>query len=419
MPSVSARALLLAAVSTTGSLGLLVAGGGATFGDSPGDGPGSGQPAPADHGGSPTLQVSVLLSGASLQHQFTAAGATGPTSEPLTKPDDITRLGDHLFVGFQNGVGPQGEASSDGNLNSTIVEVTMSGQVVNQWDIVGKADGVTADRQTHTILATVNEDNNSALYSIDPSSPSPAGAVTRYAYNGAPPHGGGTDAISIYRGQVLISASAPGTTGLPAPQPTDPAVYSVTLNPSTLVATVAPLFGDEATGQNANFGSAQFGQPTTLALTDPDSNEVVPFSAPRFGGDFMLTAQGDQQQVYVDDAGRPGQHLSVLSLSQAVDDTAWTTDRWGRLFSADSSNDAIDVLTGPFRDDQPLAVATPCGSNGAPATCPAPPTFPANYLATINPWTGQVSPVAVAGAAYAPQGGLVFVPGSGRSDFDQ
>jgi hypothetical protein len=41
-------------------------------------------------------------------------------------------------------------------------------------------------------------------------------------------------------------------------------------------------------------------------LTDPDSSEDVPFFAPRFAGDFMLTSQGDQEQVFVSDAGGPG-----------------------------------------------------------------------------------------------------------------
>ena len=66
-------------------------------------------------------------------------------------------------------------------------------------------------------------------------------------------------------------------------------------------------------------------------------------------------------------------------------------------------------MTGPFRDDQPVVVATPCDAGSAPATCPAPPAYPANYLATLNPWTGQVTALTVGGAPYVPQGGLVFV----------
>jgi len=362
-------------------------------------------------GDAPAFNVTDILSGASLHHTFMPTGSSVPQSEVLSKPDDITRLGDDLFVGFQNGVGTQGEPSADGNRDSTIVELTLRGHPVAQWDIAGKADGVTADPALGLVIATVNEDANSVLYTVDPGDPS---GVTRYAYNEPLPHAGGTDAISVFHGQLFISASAPGTTGLPAPQATYPAVYSVTLDAKTQVATVSPLFSDEDAATVANVNSSQFRQTATLALTDPDSNEVVPLDAPRFGGDFMLTSQGDQQQIFVSDPGSPGQRLAVLSLSQSVDDTAWADGRWGRLYSTDSSNDAVDVVTGPFGDGQVLAVVTPCGANSAPATCPAPPAFPANYLATMNPWTGQLTPAAVGGAAYVPQGGLVFVSGHSR-----
>jgi hypothetical protein len=50
-----------------------------------------------------------------------------------------------VFVGFQNGVGPQGQTSTTGNLDSTVVEFDATGQEVSQWDIVGKCDGLTAD----------------------------------------------------------------------------------------------------------------------------------------------------------------------------------------------------------------------------------------------------------------------------------
>jgi hypothetical protein len=105
--------------------------------------------------------------------------------------------------------------------------------------------------------------------------------------------------------------------------------------------------------------------------------------------------------------------LSVLSLSQSADDTAWPTGPSGSLYSTDSTNDAVDMVTGPFSDVQPLVVATPCGANDAPSPCPAP-NFPANFLASLNPWTGQVSSVTISGAPYVPQGGLVFVSGRGH-----
>ena len=355
--------------------------------------------------------VHQILSGTTLTHTFTPAGAASPVTDQLSNPDDITELGNRIFVGFQNGVGPQGQASVDGNLESTVVELKRDGDPVAQWDVAGKADGVSADPQAGTVIVTVNEDLHSSFYTIDPNTTGP-NAETHYSFNESLPHNGGTDAISIYDGQILISASAPGTTGAAAPQPTYPAVYSVTLDPGTKVATVAPLFSDEDQAIVANIGGAQFGDSVALALTDPDSNEVVPAGA-RFGGDFMLASQGDQEQIYLSGAGRRQQKLSVLSLSQSVDDTAWPTQSGGTLYSTDSTNDSVDSVVGPFSPGQPLVVATPSGSNSAPTSCPAPPSYPANYLAGLNPMTGQVTAVTVVGAQYTPEGGLLFVPHDG------
>ncbi len=367
----------------------------------------------AHHGprGAKGYLVRQILLGSDLSHTYTPAGSSTSSTEPLSNPDDITILANHIFVGFQNGVGPQGQPSADGNQDSTVVEMTLTGTPVSQWDVQGKTDGVTADPRADDVIATVNEDANSSLYTISPGAP--AGAqITHYSYNEPLPHNGGTDAISIYRGQILISASAPGTTGASAPQPTYPAVYSVELNPATDLATVSPVFFDESSARVANVNSPSFGQLVPLGLTDPDSNEVVPRGA-RFGRDFMLTSQGDQQQIYTSasrwSAGQP--RLEVLNLSQSVDDTAWPTSSNGALYSTDSTNDSVDAITGPFKVDQPLVVATPCGANSAPATCPAPPAFPANFLASLDPWTGVVNAVVIQGASYTPQGGLLFVPG--------
>jgi hypothetical protein len=357
---------------------------------------GGDQPSPQ-----PSLTAFTILSGMTLSHTFTVNGTT--TSEPLTKPDDITHLGGIIFVGFQNGVGPQGEPSGDGNTDGTIVAMGTFGKALAQWDVQGKIDGLTADPAIGGVIATVNEDANSSLYTLT-SGAGGAVNVTHYMYDEPLPHNGGTDAISVLGDEILISASAPGTTGtLAAPQPTFPAVYSVTLDPTTMVATVSPLFYDEDTATTANIGP-QHGQKVGLTLTDPDSSEVVPSGAPRFAHDFMLTSQGDQQQIFVD-RGNPSKSLSVLSLSQAVDDTAWAVGP-GVLYGTDSTNDAVDVLGGTFGEN-PIVAVTPCGSNSAPSTCPS---LPLNYVGSLNPWTGAITPVHVGGADFVPQGGLEFVP---------
>ena len=85
-------------------------------------------------------------------------------------------LGGNLYVGFQNGVGSQGEVAPSGNLDSTLVEFTTAGSVVKQWDVTGKIDGMGADAATGQVIATVNEDSKSSLYVLS------GGTVTHYTY---------------------------------------------------------------------------------------------------------------------------------------------------------------------------------------------------------------------------------------------
>lgn len=362
------------------------------------------------HGGVPTYAVTQLLLGSSLSHTFTTAASTTPSTESLSAPDDIAQLGDVLFTGFQNGVGPNGEASTSGNLDSTIVEFTLRGHVLGQWDVAGRVEGLVADPQSHGIIATANEDSNSSLFVVTPDAPR-ASQISHYSYGAPLTHGGGTDSIAIVHGQILISASNPGTSLLSAPNAAFPAMYVAQLNSGTKVVTMTPLSDDEDVAKVANVGPT-FGSTTNLALTDPDSSTVVPWSAPRFAGTFELTSQGDQQQIYVRHEGNSHQSLTVLALTQSVDDTAWATTRSGRLFSTDVTADSVDVITGYFSSDVAYTVATPCGASSAPSVCSA-----ADFLATLNPWTGDVTPVTVNGAAYNPKGGLLFVAGGeGRAN---
>jgi hypothetical protein len=369
--------------------------------------PAHGRTAAAPTSRAPEFAVRQILNGAKLHHSYVAGGTR--KTEALSSPDDITVLGHHIFTAFQNGVGPQGQPSTDGNTLSTVVEFTATGHVVRQWDITGKCDGITADTRRGELIATVNEDAHSGIWTITPAAEE--GQVQHYRYNEALPSKGGTDAISITDGRVLVSASAPGTTGKAAPQPSYPAVYAVTFDRATHVAKVRPLFYDESKATVANLGS-DHGKVVKLALTDPDSNENVPASGPRFGGDFMLTSQGDKEQIFV----RPGRgrhhdpRLSVLRLSQSVDDTAWARNPHGVLYGADTSGDTIDVVTGKFPVRSIFVAVTPCDANGSPATCPGP-GFPPNYLGELNPWTGHITKVAHSGPSFEPQGMIFIGPG--------
>ena len=337
--------------------------------------------------------ASVWANAAKLSH------TTPKGSEALSNPDDITRLGNDLFIGFQNGVGPQGEPSTTGNKDSTIVEFTLGGHKVAQWDIVGKCDGLGDDPGLHAVVATVNEDAHSSFYVITPGTAKAA----HYMYAKALPSKGGTDSVVDYQGTLIFSASAPGTTGKAAPQASYPAAYEVTPNSATHKATVKGLFSDEATATSVNNGKS-----VKLALVDPDSSAAVPAGAPRFAGDFEITSQGDKEQIFVSGARTSSQSLSVLKLSQSVDDTVWPSSAGGSIIESNGGAGTIDKITGPFTKGEVLVAVTPCDANGAPSTCPGP-GFPANYIGKLNPQTGKITKVTVGGATIGP-GGMFFLP---------
>ena len=342
-----------------------------------------------------TFTVKQIAYGTTIKHSFQPNGTGAAKTGRLSQPDDIVSLGGKLYVGFQNGVGSQGGAAPSGNLDSTLVEFTPSGSVVKQWDMTGKIDGMGADPATGRVFASVNEDSKSSLYVLS------GGTITHYTYKPSPlPHMGGTDAVSVFNGKILVSASAPGTSGT-APK-NAPAVYVVTLNATAKTAAVAPFFAINASATAVNGTNA--GKAVTLALTDPDSNTVVPSSSPQFAGNFVLNSQGDLELIFSDASG---QSLKVLKTSQSVDDIAWATSASGTLYATDSSADTIDAITGPFKPGTAYTAVAPCNANSAPATCPAPPAWPVNSLGTIDLKTGAVT--TVYHGPITPKG-LAFVP---------
>ena len=360
----------------------------------------SGKPSSTAHSSS-TSTTASSTTGSTSGFSATALASGTPIkintpsgTESVTQPDDITGLGDKIFVGFQNSVGtmgepvPSGSPAGAGNLNSTVVEFSKSGSPAAQWNVAGHLDGLTADPATGKLIVTTNEDGNAHLFLIDPASPQ---AVEYHLPK--LPHGGGLDAISMWHGRILISASAPSAKA-------GPAVYRVSLNSSNSTASVRALFADDAT-------AVRSGGTTHLALTDPDSNAVVPASAPRFGGQFELTSQGDLLQLFAADTS--GKRLTELKLSQSVDDSAWATSASGTLYVTDGANDLIWKVTGPFRPGTEIVSVTPCNANAAPTTCPAPPQWQPNYLGQVDMSTGSVTKIPVHGITIQPKG-LLFVP---------
>jgi hypothetical protein len=306
------------------------------------------------------------------------------TAHGWTQPDDLAAVGSHLFAGFQNGVDSKGGTAGKPQ-NSTLVEFELNGTVEHSWPITGKIDGLGADAANSRIVATVNEDGNSSLYTIGLD-----GTVKHYTYSQNPlPHGGGTDSVVADGGALYISASAPsGSTG--------PAVFKVTLSGSTAqIASPAPF------NINSTVTAVSGGKPTTLALTDPDSSTMVPSSVPQVGGEYMLDSQGDDELIF-DKLGQSGAP-QVLKLTQSVDDVAFPTTSGGTLLSADAKTDSVDAITGAFTANAAYTAVTPGNANNAPTNA-AP-----NYFGTIDLATGEVAPVKTQGVKLTPHS-LVYLP---------
>jgi hypothetical protein len=282
-------------------------------------------------------QAAQAATGIAVPAGFTARlFATAPSG--LTNPDDITRLDGHIFVAFQN------NANADGTpvgAQSTVVEFASDGSVLNQWNLTGRCDGLTADPESDQLLATINEDANSSFAVIRPHA-SPADQIRLLSYSPDPGNvsgEGGTDAITILDGAIYVSASNPSLT-------TVPAVYRLRISGHDSTAFLQPVFFDNSQAMLGNAGTSGM---TMLNLSDPDSNAAVPSSSPRFAHELLLVSQADSQLVFASNPDTPRQALTLLNLGgPQVDDVRWADTSGGDLFVVDQQADQIWVISGPF-----------------------------------------------------------------------
>ncbi len=296
----------------------------------------------------------------------------------VSGPDDIARLGPAIAVAFQNGIGPLGEPSKGGATQSDVILYAADGSALRDWKVTGHVDGLAGDPARGQIVATVNEDGNTSLFTIDVRSPS--AQPVQYAFSPEPDSahtggvltGGGTDGVQVLPdGRLLISASAPND-GSGGPVPNATATFLTTLDPSSRVASLAPTFADDAMATNALTGKmVTLGAPgsSPQALTDPDSNALVPWWSPAYAGQYMLNSQGDQLLVFARLLRGGRLALTELPLSRGgtsagVDDVVWT-GQGGTLYVVDHGANAIYAITGPFTAGESFAGLDTIGTEAA------------------------------------------------------
>ena len=301
-----------------------------------------------------------------------------PAPKGATNCDDLAYLDGHLFMTCQNMT-----LSTGGGGNSTIVEFASDGSVINTWSIPDKADGIAGDPLNHRVIVTLNEDAHTHLVTITPSAPA-GEQVTNYNYPVDPAShtltgplhtGGGTDAVSIdSRGRIYLSASY----GIAK---TGTAVFKVTLTPpatpsGTGTATLSPTFLDNATATNGNTGSGT----VPLKLIDVDSNAIVPYTSPRYGGQFAIDDQTALELVFASNIDA-GTGLTVLHTPYGLDDIRWATTAGGTLYVVDkgpatSGISSLYKVTGPF-----VAGVAYASSDSIP-----------DQVVTVNVTTGKTTP---------------------------
>lgn len=238
--------------------------------------------------------------------------ATGVAGS-YTKPDSIAVLGNHVFIGYGNGVSTTG---SDGK-SSTIVEYAMDGDIVNTFSVVGHNDGLRIHPKNKKLWAMQNEDANPNLVIINPKN----GANTVYTF-GPTPHGGGYDDIAFRGDDVFFSASNPSNNPNVAP-----AVVKATFSGHTINVT-------EAVNAGATAIDIPTDTPVVLNLQDPDSMIFNPL------GDLVLDSQADGELIIVHHLGFPDQTVYHLALtlggaSTQIDDTVFATSSHGVILVSD------------------------------------------------------------------------------------
>jgi hypothetical protein len=259
--------------------------------------------------------------------------ATG-TSIGASAPDSITSANGDIYVGYGNGGDPTGANGA----TSTIARYNANGQLLGTTTVAGHNDGLKYNAATGQIWAIQNEDANANVVLINPNNLTQSPAMSFSAAT----HGGGYDDVVFSPNGTFVSASNPAN----SPN-TAPAIVGATISGG--VVNVSPVLNGSAVATNINTG-----KPTTLNLQDPDSMTLTP------NGSLALTSQADKQLVFVSNPGTAAQSVSVLNLTNQIDDTQFATGGLQTLLVADKGNNTVYALTGNFQAGAAYSAAAAC-----------------------------------------------------------
>ncbi len=308
--------------------------------------------------------------------QSTNIFATAPNG--AKSPDSITTGKNSIWVEYGDSAKSNGSGGS-----STIVQYDLLGTAQNTYTLPGLADGLKVDPATGDVWALQNQDGNSTLTLIDPSTKQ-VSAPLSYA---SPPYTYGADSsrgyddVAFIGPKVFLSYTNPVNPG-------DAVIQQLTNGtaPFGLLQTTDVLrLGDTGT----NLVTGELNQP--LPVTDPDSLKSLP------DGSLILTGEGDKAFTIVTNPGTTEQTASFVTLpagSSSPDDVIMPTTTSGTFFiSNQNDNDIV------------AAKVTDLNTNDLYASV-------GTAVDQIDPTTGTVTPIITGlNAAH----GLLFMPASSHA----
>jgi hypothetical protein len=284
----------------------------------------------------PTLDsLSVFATGS-------AVGATGP--------DSVTAGNGSVWIEYGNGADSTGAGGS-----STIVQYNAAnGAIQHQYTISGSVDGLKIDPATGLVWALQNQDANSTLSLINPTThtvSAPLSYAPPYAYTTPGTAARGYDDVAFNGSKVFLSYTNPAS-------PTDPVVQQLNQghNPAGPLTTTDILTNGQ-TGTNS----------------DTDSLKTTP------NGSLVLTSEGDGPGsgsngviTLISNPGTPGQSMQNVLVGdghgnnvEGMDDVLFPGATSGDLFFTDGVNNAVyEAKVSGLNPNTPIASLASFGELG-------------------------------------------------------
>jgi hypothetical protein len=296
-----------------------------------------------------------------------------------SSPDSIT-FGDgaHVWVAYTNGADSTGAFG-----DSTVVEYTKSGNVVDSDILPGYVDGLKVNPYTGDVWALQNQDGNSTLTLIQHGTGHFDGPLA-YAVTSSTQ---GYDDVVFQGADIFMSRTNPSTGDATVVQLSGGETPSAPLTWTTVLT-------DGAAGLDLVSGNVE-----TIPQNDPDSLKAAP------NGDLLLSSGDDGVIIDIHNAGQLSQTVSFTPIqafngvaAHGLDDVIQPSATSGTFYIADTADNRVIAVhvTGLNPADYYASV----GSFGA--------------FGQVDPTTGVFTPLVSAanapGLTFGSPHGVSFVP---------